>query len=129
MCESIYAFSFLATIAEWCFYIILAAKLLHRVIIRPLASGVWRVFVGLILTFLLTRAINQYGHTFIPKAYADSVVDAAVTVENLILEAFLFIYSSVMYLYYHLRQLGQMDTFPGESLFRTLKQVAMRVTS
>eukprot|EP01055_Gregarina_sp_Pseudo9_P002069 Gregarina_sp_Pseudo_9__2068@NODE_2435_length_996_cov_131_718913_g2241_i0_p1_GENE_NODE_2435_length_996_cov_131_718913_g2241_i0NODE_2435_length_996_cov_131_718913_g2241_i0_p1_ORF_typecomplete_len230_score15_15_NODE_2435_length_996_cov_131_718913_g2241_i067756 len=122
LCETSYAFSFLATIAEYCFYVLLLGK-----VIRPLVSGVWRIVLYLVILFLTTRAINQYGQRVFPVAYAEYIVGGAAVLENLIIETFLFFYSSILFLYYHVKEMGALETFPGESLYKALRESAIRL--
>eukprot|EP01054_Gregarina_sp_Poly1_P008240 Gregarina_sp_Poly_1__8239@NODE_47_length_17802_cov_82_087454_g41_i0_p4_GENE_NODE_47_length_17802_cov_82_087454_g41_i0NODE_47_length_17802_cov_82_087454_g41_i0_p4_ORF_typecomplete_len241_score21_10_NODE_47_length_17802_cov_82_087454_g41_i01336814090 len=129
VCESLFALSFLSAIAEWCFYLIVGARLINQFILKPLANGVLRVLTILLVTFIITRAITQYGAKIMPSPYAQLTLVVAQSVENLVIEIFLFFYSSVLFLFYHIRTLGNLESFPGQTLYRTLRDVTGKLAA
>eukprot|EP01053_Blabericola_migrator_P006452 Blabericola_migrator_1__6451@NODE_3254_length_1907_cov_133_324457_g2036_i0_p2_GENE_NODE_3254_length_1907_cov_133_324457_g2036_i0NODE_3254_length_1907_cov_133_324457_g2036_i0_p2_ORF_typecomplete_len193_score14_13DUF3995/PF13160_6/6_4e03DUF3995/PF13160_6/0_038_NODE_3254_length_1907_cov_133_324457_g2036_i0221799 len=81
-CALVYAFSILAGVAEWCFYAIVAAKIIKTLVLAPIFKWILRSAIAILSLLLIARLVGLYSNRLLPPDQAQNLSNLAAEVED-----------------------------------------------
>lgn len=118
-CETLFAVSFLSSVAEWILYMLLAIRIIHKFVIKPLLYRVVKFALIISIMLFASKLLEQYASLVLPAHHALTVRNFAMGTSTLVAELLAFAIGGSLQLYREVSAIVAADAVPGASLYRS----------